>query len=238
MAKKKYKVLRKVRTKGVVYLMQNPDDPLDIKGEVTDLEVMATLKMKKSTFNCYVSVLAPFYRGCVLIEKETSDKDKRYLTNEPVLILTTESGRKYYAYPDCTVRYTKKSGGMRTLTNYKHKTKWMVKINGKEVNAARLYAKAFIKRDLDSNDCVLVYGKELKLNALKVVDRSKCASITGSLASSRYERKNVGLYKDGVLVRSWPSCRKAAKDLFCSYQTVLDTCHGKVKKPLFDVRFL
>lgn len=236
MAKKKYKVLRKVRTKGVVYLMQNPDDPLDIKGEVTDLEVMATLKIKQSRFNNYVSVLAPFYRGCVLIEKET--KDKRYLTNEPVLIHTTESGRKYYAYPDCTIKYTKKSGGMRTLTNYKHKTKWMVKINGREVNAARLYAKAFIKRNLDSNDCVLVYGKELKLDAIDVVDRSKCASITGSLASSRYERKNIGLFKHGVLVRSWPSSRTAAKDLFCSYQTVLDTCHGKVKNPSFDVRFL
>lgn len=236
MAKKKYKVLRKVRTKGVVYLMQNPDDPLDIKGEVTDLEVMATLKIKQSRFDHYVSVFAPFYRGCVLIEKETSSK--RYLTNEPVLIHTTENGRKYYAYPDCTVRYTKKSGGMKTLANYKHKSKWAVKINKKEVNAARIYAKAFIKRDLDSNDCVLVYGKELKLDAIEVVDRSKCASITGSLASSRYERKKVGLYKHGALVRSWPSCRKAAKDLFCSYQTVLDTCHGKVKKPLFDVRFL
>lgn len=236
MAKKKYKVLRKVRTKGVVYLMQNPDDPLDIKGEVTDLEVMAALKIKQSRFDHYVSVFAPFYRGCVLIEKETSSK--RYLTNEPVLIHTTENGRKYYAYPDCTVRYTKKSGGMRTLSNYKHKSKWAVKINKKEVNAARIYAKAFIKRDLNSDDCVLVYGNELKLNALKVVDRSECASITGSLASSRYERKNIGLFKHGVLVRSWSSSRKAAKDLFCSYQTVLDTCHGKVKKPSFDVRFL
>lgn len=236
MTKKKYKVLRKVRTKGVVYLMQNPDDPLDIKGEVTDLEVMATLKIKKSRFDSYVSVLAPFYRGCILIEKET--KDKRYLTNEPVLILTTESGRKYYAYPDCTVRYSKKSGGMKTLSIYKHKTKWKVKINKKEVNAARIFAKAFIKRDLNSDDCVLVYGNELKLDAIDVVDRSKCASITGSLASSRYERKKIGLYKHGVLVRSWPSSRKAAKDLFCSYQTVLDTCHGKVKKPSFDVRFL
>lgn len=236
MAKKKYKVLRKVRTKGVVYLMQNPDDPLDIKGEVTDLEVMADLKIKQSRFDHYVSVFAPFYRGCVLIEKETSSK--RYLTNEPVLIHTTENGRKYYAYPDCTVRYTKKSGGMRTLSNYKHKSKWAVKINKKKVNAARIYAKAFIKRDLNSDDCVLVYGNELKLNSLKVVDRSKCASITGSLASSRYERKNIGLFKHGVLVRSWPSSRKTAKDLFCSYQTVLDTCHGKVKKPSFDVRFL
>lgn len=236
MAKKKHKVLRRVRTKGVVYLMQNPDDPLDIKGEATDLEVMSTLKIKQSRFDHYVSVFAPFYRGCVLIEKET--KDKRYLTNEPVLILTTESGRKYYAFPDCTVRYTKKRGGMRTLANYKHKTKWMVKINKKEMNAARIYAKAFIKRDLNSDDYVLVYGEKLKLDAIEVVDRSKCASITGSLASSRYERKKVGLYKHGALVRSLPSCRKAAKDLFCSYQTVLDTCHGKVKKPMFDVRFL
>lgn len=236
MKKKKYKVLRKKRTKGIVYLMQNPNDPLDIRGEVTDLEVMATLKMKRSRFDYYVSVLAPFYRDCILIEKETSDK--RYLTNEPVLILTTEKDRKYYAFPDCTVRYTKKRGGMRTLANYKHKTKWMVKINGKEMNAARIYAKAFIKRDLDSNDCVLVYGKELKLDAIEVVDKSKCASITGALAKQKYERKEVGLYKNGVLVRSWPSCRKAAKDLFCSYQTVLDICHRRTQKPMFDVRFL
>lgn len=236
MKKKNHKVLRKTRTKGVLYLMQNPDDPLDVRGEVTDLEVMADLRIKQSRFNNYVSVLAPFYKGCILIEKETSDK--RFLTNEPVLIHITETGRKYYAYPDCTVRYTKKSGGMRTLANYKHKTKWMVKINKKEVNAARIYAKAFIKRDLDSNDCVLVYGKELKLDALEVVDKSKCASITGALAKPRFERRNVGLYKNGALIRSWPSCRKAAKDLFCSYQTVLDVCHGKVKKPMFDLRFL
>lgn len=236
MKKKNHKVLRKTRTKGVLYLMQNPDDPLDIIGEVTDLEVMANLRIKQSRFDSQVSVLAPFYKGCILIEKETSDK--RYLTNEPVLIHTTETGRKYYAYPDCTVRYTKKRGGMRTLANYKHKTKWMVKINKKEVNAARIYAKAFIKRDLDSNDCVLVYGKELKLDALEVVDKSKCASITGALAKPRFERRNVGLYKNGALIRSWPSCRKAAKDLFCSYQTVLDVCHGKVKKPMFDLRFL
>lgn len=161
---------------------------------------MATLKIKKSRFDSQVSVLAPFYKGCILIEKETSDK--RYLTNEPVLIHTTESGRKYYAYPDCTVRYAKKRGGMKTLSIYKHKTKWKVKINKKEVNAARIFAKAFIKRDLNSDDCVLVYGKELKLDAIDVVDRSKCASITGSLASSRYERKNIGLFKYGVLVRS------------------------------------
>lgn len=143
MAKKKYKVLRKVRTKGVVYLMQNPDDPLDIKGEVTDLEVMATLKIKKSRFDHYVSVFAPFYRGCVLIEKET--KDKRYLTNEPVLIHTTESGRKYYAYPDCTVRYAKKRGGMKTLSIYKHKTKWKVKINKKRSECSQDIRKSFYK---------------------------------------------------------------------------------------------
>ena len=65
MKKKKYKVLSKKRTKGIVYLMQNPNDPLDIRGEVTDLEVMATLKMKRSRFDYYVSVSATTKMLCL-----------------------------------------------------------------------------------------------------------------------------------------------------------------------------
>ena len=53
-------------------------------------------------------------------------------------------------------------------------------------------------------------------------------------------RRNDGdYYENGKLVKSYTSSRKAAADLYCSYQTILDICNGKVKrKPLVDVRYI
>jgi len=42
---------------------------------------------------------------------------------------------------------------------------------------------------------------------------------------------------DGVVIDSWSSARKAAKDLFVSYQTVMDICNRKTRKKLVNVRW-
>ena len=45
------------------------------------------------------------------------------------------------------------------------------------------------------------------------------------------------LNEDGEVIDSWSSARKAAKDLFMSYQTVMDICNKKVKKKLANLRW-
>ncbi|OTN84034.1 hypothetical protein A5819_003584 [Enterococcus sp. 7E2_DIV0204] len=46
------------------------------------------------------------------------------------------------------------------------------------------------------------------------------------------------LSEDGSVIDSWASARKAAKDLFVSYQTIIDICNKKVKKkPIVKVRW-
>ena len=43
---------------------------------------------------------------------------------------------------------------------------------------------------------------------------------------------------DSKVIDSWPSARKAAIDLFVSYQTVMDICNRKIKrKPIINVRW-
>lgn len=51
--------------------------------------------------------------------------------------------------------------------------------------------------------------------------------------------KEVELLDDeGLVIDSWSSARKAAKDLFVSYQTVMDICNKKIKKtPIVNVRW-
>ena len=57
---------------------------------------------------------------------------------------------------------------------------------------------------------------------------------TGAKAKS----KPVELLDDnGKVIDSWPSARKAAKELFVSYQTVIDICNKKVKTKTVNVRW-
>ncbi len=54
----------------------------------------------------------------------------------------------------------------------------------------------------------------------------------GQLTGAKARRIPVAkVTEDGRIVAVYPSARKAAKANHMSYQTVLDRCHGKVKKP-------
>lgn len=66
---------------------------------------------------------------------------------------------------------------------------------------------------------------------LEVICLRELGKRTGHISKSQ----RVVEVKDNEIIRDWPSARKAAKDLFISYQTVMDYCNKKVKKPMYSL---
>ena len=66
---------------------------------------------------------------------------------------------------------------------------------------------------------------------LEVVSLKELGKRTGYISKS----KRVVEVKNGEIIRDWPSSRKAAKELYISYQTVSDYCNNKVESPMFNL---
>ena len=156
---------------------------------------------------------------------------------EELLIHETEKGVRYYACSDCTFKKIYKNGSVCISKPWKHHNVYETKICGKPINASRLLAKAFVKYDLRDDEVVIVDGK-LKLENMKIVKKEKWNAKVAPKASA-HRTRTIGYFKDGQLVKTYPSSRKAAADLYCSYQTILDICNHKYKRePLVDVRYI
>ena len=131
-------------------------------------------------------------------------------------------------------RFRKKlKNGYRYLTPFKKYNLYLVKIKDKDMNCARLVADAFIKK-LNRNDRVYHINKNNSDNFyrnLKVLSIQELGKLTGPKSKS----KSVVLLKGNVIIKTWQSARKAAKDLYISYQTVMDYCNRKVQKPMYKL---
>lgn len=108
-----------------------------------------------------------------------------------------------------------------------------MKIKDKEMNCARLVANAFIRKLKDSDR---VYHKnhlefDNYYRNLEILSLTELGKRTGHISKSQ----RVVEVKDEEIIRSWSSARKAAKSLFISYQTVMDYCNKKVKKPMYNL---
>lgn len=111
-----------------------------------------------------------------------------------------------------------------------------ININGKlkECNATRVIYETFVGPVPREYRIMRLHDKSLSLHNLRLVSMSEMGKLTGALSRS----KGVALYNEnGEFVKNWKSARKAAKALFCSYQTVNDICNKRTKKPFADLRW-
>lgn len=139
----------------------------------------------------------------------------------------TESGKIFHHYKSVTPR---------ELKGYLKGNSYCVKLNGKEYNFNRIIWETFkgpipegylVTRKLNILDQNYLANLQLKTKA-------EHGKKTGPKAKSKAV---VLMDENGNVIDSWTSARKAAKDLFCSYQTVMDYCNKKVKKPMINVRW-
>ena len=130
-------------------------------------------------------------------------------------------------------RFRKKNkvNGYRYLKPYKKCNLFVIKVNGKPKNCARLVANYHIRK-LTKNDCVYHKNKlsfDNFVYNLEIVNKKDIGKLTGHIATS----KRVVQVKNGEIIRSWRSARRCAKDLFISRQTATDYCNGKVNRPVY-----
>lgn len=132
-------------------------------------------------------------------------------------------------------RFRKKNpkNDYRYLKPFRKKNLFLVKIKDKDFNCARLVANAFIK-ELSNTDRVYHKNKvefDNYYKNLEIINLKELGKRTGHISKSQ----RVVEIKNNEIIRDWSSARKAAKDLFVSYQTVMDYCNKKVKKPMFNL---
>ena len=218
--------------KYIEYLMLNPNDPTEVLGEVTSKKIQKDMNMNNFQFRSWLS-RGGMYKGCVLVEKYF-DEDPREKKQFDQLILTSDSGKRYYATSDCHIYVIYKNRKKKYLSIYRKKgrrNQYFVKLGDKEQNAVRIFALQFL--GMRSNQVCILEG-DLRLENIKIFNKHDFASITGKMSKSI----PVGLFDSDHKVREWQSARDAAKDLFISKQTVCDYCNGRTKKPMYDLRWL
>lgn len=113
-----------------------------------------------------------------------------------------------------------------------------ITINGTRdrLNAKKVIAEVFI-RPLNENELVISKNNkvdDLRVSNLFITTKQVQGKLTGYLTKKC--RKIVYTDKAGFK-HVFRSVRYAGKELGISYQTVLDTCNKKIKRPKFDLRF-
>lgn len=147
---------------------------------------------------------------------------------------------KYFATWNGCIYHSCKNGKNIELKGYHKGNLYCVKLsNGvgyKEMPFQRVVWMAF-KGQIPDGYLVVRKTKILTMNGmnnLRLRSKSQHGKKTGPMSNS----KEVELLDNqGEVVDSWPSARKAALDLYVSYQTVMDICNGKVKRPILNVRW-
>ena len=142
-------------------------------------------------------------------------------------VLLHESVRKEYYVTNKGEFYsvTKINGIKKILTPFKKDNVMMVKVGRKDVSCKSVIAMIFLKKWRPGDVILHKDGniKNLQVNNLLLIPKEQYAKVTGPKSRSQ----SVGLYESGVLKRK-----------YCSYQTIMDYCNKKVKKPMFDVRWI
>lgn len=148
---------------------------------------------------------------------------------------------KYFATIEGQIFRVYKNGRTRELKGYKKRNVWCVKLTDEQSNTKELMFQRVIWETFKGPipPGYLVTRKTPLLNKnnlhnLRLRTKEQSGKRTGPKSRSM---PVVLVDDDGGIIDSWPSARKAAKDLFVSYQTVMDVCNGKVKKPVISVRW-
>lgn len=220
------------------YLMLNKDDITEVCGVISKAEVKKELVLTEHQFWSFV------YLGKIFREKYILVEEKFKKERQEIVIKEVKDDRARTYSVDTFGRFYikwKKSGKKREIFPYiKKKTntdkKYLaLKIDGKEYVAKNLIAAVFI-RSYKKNDIVICNDgdfRNIRLDNLNIVQKKEyCKGRTTS------KNAKVGLFENNELVQSYPSTRKAGSALFLSRQTICDYCNNKVKKPIYDLRWI
>ena len=143
-------------------------------------------------------------------------------------------GGKYKANPTGQIVHAYRSGKVRLMTQYLSHNKFAVKLTAdgipKEIPAATLILLTF--KGSCPEGMVPHHKNGIKsdnrLDNLGYIQRGELGRKTGKGSRSQ---SVIKMDRDGNAVEVYYSAREAARKNNMSYQTVIDRCNGRVKKP-------
>jgi hypothetical protein len=143
---------------------------------------------------------------------------------------------KLFLYYACTdgyiLRVLKSTYAEEKVKPYYRRGKAYGKVNQKDTPIKHLIAKAFIKKYKKGDIVENIDGNPMncRLDNLRIITKQEFGKKTGGKGNNI---PIVITFPDGQ-EREYPSIRSAAKDLFVSYQTVIDILNAKYKKTVLD----
>lgn len=144
---------------------------------------------------------------------------------------------KYFATFQGGIFRKLKNGKNKQLKGYRKTNTYCVKLSGKEFLFNRVIWETF-KGPIPDGYLVVRRTpilEENSLHNLRLRTKEQHGVKTGPTSRSQAV---VLLDDQNEVIDSWSSARKAAKDLFVSYQTVMDICNKKIKRePVVNVRW-
>lgn len=144
---------------------------------------------------------------------------------------------KYFATFQGEIFHRFKDGRNKRLNGYRRRNTYCVNLSGKEFLFNRVIWQTF-KGPIPYGYLVVRRTPILEENGLhnlRLRTKEQHGVKTGPTSRSK---PVVLLDEEDKVIDSWSSARKAAKDLFVSYQTVMDICNKKIKRePTVNVRW-
>ncbi len=141
---------------------------------------------------------------------------------------------EYYIGTDGLIhRLTRKSGKESIMRGTLKRGTVVIRINGKHESIKKIVAHAFIPRSRVGRWVIKHIDGDPWNNAvenLQLIPQREYSRITGPMSGS--QRIEV-ITPEGER-KDYSSIRKAAKDLFVSYQTILDYMSGSYKSSVLD----
>jgi len=225
----------------ITYLMLDKKDITNVCGRITAKEVMDELGLKtEGQFRHFINN-SEVFRNCYILVEDDHNHKKQENIFKTRLVLETKKGRRYYATADGKFYVIYKNGKKKYMKGFiktsKNKKIYMVKLGPKDFNAKRLIARLFI-RSYKETDAVILKDnnpRNVSIDNMIITDKRLYSKITGK---KNTKNKEVGLYKNNELVRTFYSVREAGRKLYCSYQMVSDICNNRYKKKEFDLRWM
>lgn len=212
------------------FYMLDKNDITNVKGIVTGKQVIDDLGIVPFQFYNFVT-RSKEYKGCILVEVEDDNNDGLV---EHLLAESDRFSFKWYIRSDGKfIRYSNKSKKelkvfKRVIKSHGYKNiVFQVCIKQKCINAVTTYAKHFL--GATDNDWVTIESDTFDITKIKIKSKYERYSVA---------KKQVGLFDQDRLIKKYDSEKQCSKDLYLAESTLNNYLKGKIKNPVYDLRYL
>lgn len=138
----------------------------------------------------------------------------------------------YVASNGSILKYLRSSYKESTIKGYLHRKRLTVKIQGKEYTVKNLVAKSFMPGYKKGMVVLNIDGNPWNnaVDNLELISQREYNRITGPMATSQ----RIEVFTPDGKRKVYSSIRKAAKDMYVSYQTILDYMKGSYRSSVLD----